>query len=979
MKNKSNKKVFIGIGMALVLVAIIVVLVVACSKEKFTVTLTVDNEIYQEINKVKDGDTVDLPSNPTKEGYTFDGWYLNGEKFDSKTPVEGDVVLEAKFTINTYSVTFNLDNDSENLKEEVKYNELVEKPKNPKKSGYTFVGWYVGETEFDFNTKITRDMVITAKWTKVTTASYNVEYYLMNLDGTYTVASKTETIKGKINSTVSPEPKNFVGFTAPEKQSATVKADGSTVIKYYYPRNKYNLTISGDNGITNTTGNGTYYYGEKIALSYTLKAGYSFSEYNVSVEDNVYTMPANDIEVKVKSQANTDTLYTVKHYIMDLDGEHYTLKETEILKGTTDTTIKPETKDYEGFSAPELKEMTVTGDGKAEIEYYYTRNKYQVTVEGDEGISDVFGEGIYYYGAKVSVGASLNNGYKLNNWSNLNTDLEFEYVVEAKDITLKATTELINYTINYKSEFNNGLEEEVQNSNPTSYTIKDQITLVEPEVLGYTFVKYLVNGEEIADNIIEAGNCGDLEITFVFEVNQYEVSFETTLGAFNNTDERSILVYYKELIPNVLEDNENKEFYTPTRLGYELNGWSLNKEDEEQVVFDFNTPMVAQNITLYPIWKAIDYEITYDLQDGETCKDCETLKTYTIESEFALPVPVKDGYLFGGWIVNGDDENIITDITKGRTENITLTAKWYEIVEENELSNEMTSSIDEIATKVDENEVVWGFYNYENTFENDSSVLDGLKANIESILSDSKVLEINFTYDKKIFSFKNTELNNIETTLKSLIAALSDSEDFESIKGQKYEILDTKKVNVQVKLNQEYARTADNKDEINYELRFQKLVKIDNNEYKTLVDRNTKYINDHKTTHYELVVENDNMIFKYNKPTSTVFGTMQGAGLKTAMQDYLGDEKIGYVIITLEGMQPVKVTYDDVKGNNFWNFGYSLLDDFEAVVGKGAFRMKNEDLGVLKATLEIVPADGLYFDSSVITKWHISFEPRVTE
>ena len=62
-----------------------------------TVTFTVDGEVVDTV-EVKSGETVAEPVAPKKDGYTFDGWYLEGEKYDFETPVTGDLALVAKFT-----------------------------------------------------------------------------------------------------------------------------------------------------------------------------------------------------------------------------------------------------------------------------------------------------------------------------------------------------------------------------------------------------------------------------------------------------------------------------------------------------------------------------------------------------------------------------------------------------------------------------------------------------------------------------------------------------------------------------------------------------------------------------------------------------------------------------------------------------------------------------------------------------------------
>lgn len=64
--------------------------------EDRTVTFVVDGEVYHTAT-VKDGELVAAPADPTKEGHVFKGWLLDGKPFDFKTPVTGDLKLEASF------------------------------------------------------------------------------------------------------------------------------------------------------------------------------------------------------------------------------------------------------------------------------------------------------------------------------------------------------------------------------------------------------------------------------------------------------------------------------------------------------------------------------------------------------------------------------------------------------------------------------------------------------------------------------------------------------------------------------------------------------------------------------------------------------------------------------------------------------------------------------------------------------------------
>ncbi|MDH4900738.1 InlB B-repeat-containing protein, partial [Listeria innocua] len=89
------------------------------------------------------------PTAPTKDGYTFDGWYdaeTGGNKWDfaaKKMPAK-NITLYARFSTNAYTATF--DKDGTTTTQSVDYDSLITEPTAPTKDGYTFDGWYDAET-----------------------------------------------------------------------------------------------------------------------------------------------------------------------------------------------------------------------------------------------------------------------------------------------------------------------------------------------------------------------------------------------------------------------------------------------------------------------------------------------------------------------------------------------------------------------------------------------------------------------------------------------------------------------------------------------------------------------------------------------------------------------------------------------------------------------------------------------------------------
>ena len=140
---------------------------------KYTVTFNTDGGTpVPPAQEVEYGLTATKPADPTLKGYTFAFWYLgedeqNATAYDFDTPVTENITLTAKWNINKYTVTFNTDGGTPvPPAQEVEYGLTATEPAAPEKTGYTFDGWYLGEAEepFSFDTAITSDITLTAKW-----------------------------------------------------------------------------------------------------------------------------------------------------------------------------------------------------------------------------------------------------------------------------------------------------------------------------------------------------------------------------------------------------------------------------------------------------------------------------------------------------------------------------------------------------------------------------------------------------------------------------------------------------------------------------------------------------------------------------------------------------------------------------------------------------------------------------------------------
>lgn len=198
------------------------------NKIQYTINFDTKGGNQIESQTIEKGEKVTTPKTPTRNGYTFVGWYLEDKKFDFDTTIDKDITLTAKWKENKddtkneetskpsgntskptsnnnskpstnkpttnkpatdkpttdkpttnqpaepqkpvtptkYTVTFNSNGGSAVASQSVESGKNASKPSNPTKGGYTFLGWYLGSSKYNFATAVTGNITLTAKWEK---------------------------------------------------------------------------------------------------------------------------------------------------------------------------------------------------------------------------------------------------------------------------------------------------------------------------------------------------------------------------------------------------------------------------------------------------------------------------------------------------------------------------------------------------------------------------------------------------------------------------------------------------------------------------------------------------------------------------------------------------------------------------------------------------------------------------------------------
>ena len=171
------------------------IVLIATWTQDVLISFVVDNETVKMVN-ITNGEQVTLPSNPSKTGYDFDGWYVGENEFNAQQTFTESVTVTAKFTVQKFDVKFY---SGTTLVDTIKveYNSPTNAlPQEPSKTGYEFKGWYLADgTEFNAKTTlVTTSLDVTAKFEVV---QYNIIYNLNG--GTNNAANPlTYTIKDTI-------------------------------------------------------------------------------------------------------------------------------------------------------------------------------------------------------------------------------------------------------------------------------------------------------------------------------------------------------------------------------------------------------------------------------------------------------------------------------------------------------------------------------------------------------------------------------------------------------------------------------------------------------------------------------------------------------------------------------------------------------------------------------------------------------------
>lgn len=206
--------------------------------------------------------------------------------------------------------------------------------------------------------------------------------------------------------------------------------------------------------------------------------------------------------------------------------------------------------------------------------------------------------------------------------------------------------------------------------NPSSFTIESEsFTLKEPTKPGYRFLGWYTDSaytkpiSEIKKGVVYVTSETTLYLYAEWEEVEKKITYELD-GGVNAAENPSTYI----------STDGTVDLKNPTKLGYDFQGW-YKENTYENRVYNLNSSLVKDDLSLYAKWLIHTYKITYN--DGGTHSNPTS---YTIEDlDFTLQDAVKSGYQFEGWYTDSAYTKPISEI-RDRSENLTLYAKWRLLV-----------------------------------------------------------------------------------------------------------------------------------------------------------------------------------------------------------------------------------------------------------------------------------------------------------
>ena len=628
-------------------------------------------------------------------------------------------VPEGSTSVNVYAiikegywVTFDSDGgsaiDSQFVFDKISLNDQT----TPTKPGYTFVGWYDGESKVENGKEITTPMTLKAHW-KATKVNYTVIHWWENADDNGYSFHESQELQGLTGETTAAVAKSYTTsgknihgesvtdkvLTASTISQKTIKGDGSTIVNVYYKRKTYTMHFKQKKNSSKDLSKITKKWGQSISKD-EWPTYYGNGNWQISSSRYLAftsSMPMNDSTLWSTSGYYT---YTAYYYVQKVDGSGYDLHHTDTIKMDSNPTIgKEDCYAIAGFTYSNGNPGV--GGRYKDAEFYYTRNSYEIKFinngKEDKSVEKKYEQSISGENYTPTRPSSLPEYYVFDGWyeNELCEGEAYNFTgkkMPAQNVTLYAKWTASDVKLTYNLNNPEGTVDK-DNKKVEAGTVASTVLPSIPTINEYSFAGwYYADGNgNITSEVFNTNNTITRDTSIVGKwlyKGELRVVYDpgTEKDATVPTDGKVYAGGAKVTVAGNATTTSGKKF-----LGWELNG-NIYKPGQS---FEVNKDIANKNneIILTATWGNAETSttLTYDPGNGiGTATTVNVMNNEAVEIEahdslgFTTPVVEGKEYYFAGWADSSTGNATYAD---GQTINIdangenVLYAVWVEKTE----------------------------------------------------------------------------------------------------------------------------------------------------------------------------------------------------------------------------------------------------------------------------------------------------------
>jgi uncharacterized repeat protein (TIGR02543 family) len=561
-----------------------------------------------------------------RTGYTFIGWGQNAtdtqnlyKSGDSYTVGSGDIAFWARWSADTYTVTFNANGATGSPSKSVDYYTTAGTPitlatiGSMQEIGYNFIGWGTSpvSTPVSDSYTVTSHVTLYAQWR---IANYSVTYLAGN-NGGGTLPTQVNVNYGATFSIAA-----ATGLTASDAQGSYAFVSWSDSTRTYAPGQSY---VMGTSAVT-LTAQWTRIY----------NVTYSYNGGSVASPIADQQKIAGDT-ITVSSTIPTRDGYTFLNWI-DQAGETTTPGSTYAVRDNHYLL-------YAQWSAT-LYSVTYDSNGGT-----------AVPAEPSHTIDQIF----------TLATAPTKTGHNFAHWNDgaNNYNAGTDYKVGISNIVLQAQWIAQVYQISYN--FNGGTGAPISNTSYTFGTAAATLPSTGISRTDFTFSGWSTS-TTATTGVYSFTPSGNIQLHAVWVSSVHRLNFDAMIG-FSDTATAKVTIGQSLILPGA------------TRANHTLQGWSTQQSGGAIVAGGSSYTPTASG-TLYAQWALQVFTVTYNANQGSVARNSDVM-TYGASTPITLPTATRLNYVFDGWYSATSGGYLIgaAGASYAPTTSLTVYAQWTQL------------------------------------------------------------------------------------------------------------------------------------------------------------------------------------------------------------------------------------------------------------------------------------------------------------